>query len=71
MAQNYDIGVAMGQSYDTGVALRCPFEAPTDTGTLFGQTMGLVAVTAALFTLGVYLARSLFSKLTLLLGDDR
>ena len=37
----------MGQDYDTGGALRRPFEAPTGTGTLFGQTMGLVAVTAA------------------------
>ena len=31
----------MGQNYDTGGALRRPFEAPTGTGTLFGQTMGL------------------------------
>ena len=37
----------MGQNYDTGGALHRPFEAPTGTGTLFGQTMGLVAVTAA------------------------
>ena len=37
----------MGQDYDTGGALRRPFEAPTGTGTLVGQTMGLVAVTAA------------------------
>lgn len=49
----------MGQNYDTGGALRRPFEAPTGTGTLFGQTMGLVAVTAALFTVGAYLARNL------------
>ena len=33
--------------------------ARPDTKTLFGQTMGLVAVTAALFTLGAYLARNL------------
>jgi hypothetical protein len=31
----------MGQNYDTGGALRRRFEAPTGTGTLFGQTMGL------------------------------
>ena len=31
----------MGQNYDTGGALHRPFEAPTGTGTLFGQTMGL------------------------------
>ena len=37
----------MGQNYDTGGALHRPFEAPNGTGTLFGQTMGLVAVTAA------------------------
>lgn len=30
-----------------------------DTGRLFGQTMGLVALTAALFALGAYLAREL------------
>jgi FtsH-binding integral membrane protein len=49
----------MGQNYDTGGALRRPFEAPAGTGTLFGQTMGLVVVTAALFALGAYLARNL------------
>ena len=38
----------MGQNYDTGGALRRPFEAPAGTGTLFGRTMGLVVVTAAL-----------------------
>jgi FtsH-binding integral membrane protein len=31
----------------------------TDTRTLFGQTMGLVAVTTGLFALGAYLARNL------------
>src|SRR6187551_1988021 len=30
-----------------------------ETGTLFGQTMGLVAVTAGLFALGAYLGRDL------------
>jgi hypothetical protein len=49
----------MGQNYDTGGALRRPFEAPAGTWTLFGQTMGLVVVTAALFPLGAYLARNL------------
>jgi FtsH-binding integral membrane protein len=33
--------------------------ARTDTRTLFGQTMGLVAVTTGLFALGAYLARNL------------
>jgi FtsH-binding integral membrane protein len=41
----------MGQNYDTGGALRRPSEARTGTGTLFGQTMGLVAVTAGLILL--------------------
>jgi modulator of FtsH protease len=48
----------MAQGYDTDQAFP-PLGARTDTGTLFGQTMGLVAVTAALFTLGAYLARNL------------
>jgi FtsH-binding integral membrane protein len=48
----------MVQGYDTGGTFR-PLRARTDTRTLFGQTMGLVAVTAALFTLGAYLARNL------------
>lgn len=48
----------MGQSY-TGGALRRPPDAHTGTGTLFAQTMGLVAVTVGLFTLGAYLARNL------------
>ena len=49
----------MGQNYDTGGALRRPFEAPAGTGTLFGRTMRLVVVTAALFPPGAYLARNL------------
>jgi FtsH-binding integral membrane protein len=48
----------MAQSYDTDQAF-ASFGARTDTRTLFGQTMGLVAVTAGLFTLGAYLARNL------------
>ena len=48
----------MAQSYDTDQAFPS-FGARTDTRTLFGQTMGLVAVTAGLFTLGAYLARNL------------
>ena len=36
-----------------------PSRHPAGTGTLFGQTMGLVVVTAALFTVGAYLARNL------------
>jgi len=35
-----------------------PSAARADTGTLFGQTMGLVAVTAGLFALGAYLGRN-------------
>jgi uncharacterized protein len=48
----------MAQSYDTDQVFPS-FGARTDTRTLFGQTMGLVAVTAGLFTLGAYLARNL------------
>jgi FtsH-binding integral membrane protein len=38
-----------------------------DTGSVFGQTMALVAVTAGLFTLGAYLGRNLSSTAGLLL----
>jgi modulator of FtsH protease len=48
----------MAQSYDIDQAFPS-FGARADTRTLFGQTMGLVAVTAGLFTLGAYLARNL------------
>jgi modulator of FtsH protease len=48
----------MAQGYDTDQAFP-PLGARTDTKTLFGPTMGLVAMTAALFTLGAYLARNL------------
>ena len=48
----------MVQDYDTGGTFR-PLGTRTDTGTLFGRTMGLVAVTVGLFTLGAYLARNL------------
>ena len=48
----------MAQGYDTAQAFP-PLGARTDTRTLFGQTIGLVAVTAGLFTLGAYLARNL------------
>ena len=48
----------MVQDYDTGGTFR-PLGARTDTGTLLGQTMGLVAVTVGLFALGAYLARNL------------
>ena len=48
----------MTQGYDTDQAFP-RLGARTDTRTLFGQTMGLVAVTAALSTLGAYLARNL------------
>jgi len=42
----------------TETALRAPLTRD-QTGTLLGQTMGLVAVTAALFALGAYLGRDL------------
>jgi FtsH-binding integral membrane protein len=48
----------MAQGYDTDQGFP-RLGARTDTWALFGQTMGLVAVTAALFTLGAYLARHL------------
>jgi FtsH-binding integral membrane protein len=48
----------MTQRYDTDQAFP-PLGARTDTHTLFGQTMGLVATTTALFALGAYLARDL------------
>jgi modulator of FtsH protease len=48
----------MTQGYDTGQAVP-RLGARPDSGTLFGQTMGLVAVTTALFALGAYLARDL------------
>ena len=48
----------MAQGYDTDQAFP-RLGARTDTKTLFGPTMGLVAVTTGLFTLGAYLARNL------------
>jgi FtsH-binding integral membrane protein len=48
----------MAQGYDTDQAFSS-FGARTDTKTLFGQTMGLVAVTTGLFALGAYQARNL------------
>jgi modulator of FtsH protease len=48
----------MAQGYDTDQAFPS-LGARTDTKTLFGQTMGLVAITTALFALGAYLARNL------------
>ena len=48
----------MAQGYDTDQAFP-PLGARTDTRALFGQTMGLVAATTGLFTLGAYLARNL------------
>jgi FtsH-binding integral membrane protein len=48
----------MVQDYDTGGTFR-PLGTRTDTGVLFGRTMGLVAVTVGLFALGAYLARDL------------
>jgi FtsH-binding integral membrane protein len=48
----------MTQGYDTDQAFP-RLGARTDTRTLFGQTMGLVAVTTGLFALGAYQARNL------------
>jgi FtsH-binding integral membrane protein len=48
----------MAQGYDTDQAF-ASFGARTDTRTLFGRTMGLVAVTTGLFALGAYLGRDL------------
>jgi FtsH-binding integral membrane protein len=48
----------MAQGYDIDQAFP-PLGARTDTRTLFGQTMGLVAVTTGLFALGAYQARNL------------
>jgi FtsH-binding integral membrane protein len=48
----------MTQSYNINQAFP-RLGARIDTRTLFGQTMGLVAVTTGLFTLGAYLARNL------------
>lgn len=48
----------MAQDYDTGGTFH-PFWACPDTGTLFGQTIGLAALTVGLFTLGAYLARNM------------
>ena len=48
----------MTQGYDTDQAFPS-LGARTDTRTLFGQTMGLVAVTTGLFALGAYQARNL------------
>jgi uncharacterized protein len=50
----------MARDYDRSEAFP-PLGARSDTGTLFGPTMVLVAVTVALFTLGAYLARDLSS----------
>jgi modulator of FtsH protease len=48
----------MTQGYDTDQASP-RLGGRADTGTLFGPTMGLVAATTGLFTLGAYLARNL------------
>jgi FtsH-binding integral membrane protein len=48
----------MTQSYNTGEAFTAT-GARSDTGTLFGSTMALVAVTTGLFALGAYLGRNL------------
>jgi FtsH-binding integral membrane protein len=47
--------------FSGGTASYQPSATREETGTLFGQTMGLVAVTAGLFSLGAYLGRNLSS----------
>jgi len=44
---------------ESSTAVAQPSLTRDETGTLFGQTMGLVAVTAGLFALGAYLGRDL------------
>ena len=48
----------MTQSYSAGEAFTAT-GARSDTGTLFGSTMALIAVTTGLFALGAYLGRNL------------
>ena len=48
----------MTPSYHTGEAFTAT-RARSDTGTLFGSTMALIAVTTGMFTLGAYLGRDL------------
>jgi hypothetical protein len=48
----------MTQSYNAGEAFTATGER-SDTRTLFGSTMALIAVTTGLFTLGAYLGRNL------------
>ena len=52
--------------FSGGAASYQPSATRDETGTLFGQTMGLVAVTAGLFALGAYLGRNLSSGTGLL-----
>jgi FtsH-binding integral membrane protein len=51
----------MTQSYNAGEAFTAT-RARSDTGTLFGSTMALIAVTAGLFALGAYLGRNLSGR---------
>jgi hypothetical protein len=82
---NYDRGAADGPGLRHRRGAPSSLRGACRHGTLVGRTMGLVAVTAALFTLSAYLARTTVripdaltalaagthGKLTLLLGDDR
>jgi uncharacterized protein len=52
--------------FSGGAASYQPSATRDETGTLFGQTMGLVAITAGLFSLGAYLGRNLSSGAGLL-----
>jgi FtsH-binding integral membrane protein len=49
----------MTQSYNASEAFTATEAPRSDTGTLFGSTMALIAVTTGLFTLGAYLGRNL------------
>jgi FtsH-binding integral membrane protein len=60
--------LAMRQLDQTGgYSAARAYASRADTGSVFGQTMALVAVTAGLFTLGAYLGRHLSSTAGLLL----
>jgi hypothetical protein len=48
----------MTPSYNAGQTITAT-GARSNTGTLFGSTMALIAVTTCLFTLGAYLGRNL------------
>jgi FtsH-binding integral membrane protein len=60
-ARQPDINRTDLQQHDLSIFLRPPMTGDA-AGTLLGQTMGLVAVTAGLFAVGAYLGRNLASQ---------